>query len=129
MPARTVFNGPQGTFSTEYEAGPSGDIQVVAERPLVPVAASAGQSEFNVTSGASVTLSIPAGATRVLLGIEAFPVRWWDDGKTPTASSGQLLTPPSGDSVYFLLVGASRLSNFKMIGIGGTAVVKASYYA
>lgn len=132
MPGRVVDNGREGTFTFEYEIGPSGDIQVVAERQLSPVTQpSAANRRFTVGAAAISLPSIPATATRALISVEADAIRWLDDpdaGVHPTSTHGHLLKPPSGDSVYYWIHGRDRILNFEMIQVTTAATVQVSYY-
>lgn len=103
--------------------GASGhEIQVVGSVPFnrVPVAATLANSAISV--GASAVLlnnSKPAGATHAEICIEQQAVRWWDDGKIPTATQGK----PLNAGEYFWV---EAPTNFRLIAQTGTASVTIS---
>jgi len=130
MAGRTFDNGRLTDVTIEIEAGPSGDIQVITEKQLVSISTALADSEFTV-GAAAVKLTdknLPATATRALISVEGNAIRWWDDGKTPTATQGHLLKPPSGDAVYFWILGRNRLTDWSMIRESADATVRVAYY-
>lgn len=83
-----------------------------------------GYQQITVSTTA-VGLTVPDGATRAVLGIEAQPLRYRTDGTNPTASVGML----QAASTFVELSGADTLANFKAIRSGGTdSVLNVSYY-
>lgn len=130
MPGRAIYNGALSGFNLEYEAGPSGDIQVVTEKQLVDVDAVLADSQFTVgaTAVTLVSKNLPASATRALISVEGDAIRWWDDGKTPSSANGHMIKPVSGDTMYFWVLGRARLLNWSMIRVTTDATVRVSYY-
>lgn len=131
MPGRLLDNGRQTNFSIQYEVGPDGDIQVVTEKPLEPIAvANAADRRFTVTNVAANLTNIPATAQRALLSIEVAAIRWLDESvASPTISHGHLLVPPTNDAIYFWILGRTRILNWKMIRATGVdATAQISYY-
>jgi hypothetical protein len=129
MPGRAIDNGRLTDVTLEYEAGPSGDIQVVTEKQLAPIAvAASGDRRFTVSTASIGFPNLPATANRALMSVEANAIRWLDDGNDPTATAGHLLTPPASDATYFWILGRTRLTNFRMIRASADATVQVSYY-
>lgn len=123
----TGYGAAPNGLKLRYElVGAAADAKaaVVATYPLVKtvVAASIGNSQLAV-AGTAVALSssLPAGASYALISVENTNIRWWDDGKVPTATQGMLLTVGS----YFWV---EDPSTFQMISTGGTATVTVAYY-
>lgn len=107
-------------------AGTSGhEMQVVfsAPHPRTPVAATLANSQFTVDATTAVALStkLPSGATHAELAVDTNDVRWWDDGKTPTAANGKPLK--AGNYIWI-----ESPSTFVMIAQSGSASVTVSYY-
>lgn len=76
-----------------------------------------------LTSLASAaTLTVPSGATVALIQAEGQAVRWRDDGTSPTASVGMLIS--SGETVPY----SGSLSAFKVIETAASAKLNVSYY-
>jgi len=100
------------------------EFQIIGSVPFnrVPVAATFANSQISVAS-TSVSLSTfqPAGATFAEINIGSNPIRWWDDGKTPTATQGKPLN--AGDYYW-----VEAIANFRMIAQTGTATVTISWY-
>lgn len=72
----------------------SEQFQVVGAVPFnrVPVAATQANSQISVASTALLLNTYkPAGATHAEIAVETQAIRWWDDGKSPTASQGKPL--------------------------------------
>lgn len=67
--------------------------------------------------------AIPTHATEALIQAESQDVRWTDDGTTPTASTGMLLT--AGDSLYY---DRGPLSGLKFIEASASALLNVTYY-
>jgi hypothetical protein len=70
-----------------------------------------------------VTLTPPSGATHALVFVESNPVRFYDDGSTPTTANGAPLAAGSA-----LELDMAAFTNFKMIAQVGTAIVSVLYY-
>lgn len=130
MAQRTVDNGRLTDFNLEIEAAPSGnDIQVTTEKQLEPIGqATSTDRRFTVTSTARNFPTIPSNATRALISVEVDAIRWRDGGQDPAAGSGHILKPPTGDSVYFWILGRTRITNFRMIRVTTDATVEVSFY-
>ena len=75
---------------------------------------------MTVSAGLS---SIPASAKRALLTAEVAPVRWRDDGTSPTATSGQLIAVGAPPFKY-----TGRLNAMQVIQASAGAVLNVSYY-
>jgi len=67
--------------------------------------------------------AIPAGATFAYVQAETQDVRWRDDGTSPTATDGILLT--AGD---VLIVDRGQLNVIEFIEVAATAVLHVSFY-
>lgn len=105
--------------------GANGDhLQTVFSAPhgRTPVAATLANSQISV-GATSVLLNTykPAGATHAEIAVDGAAIRWWDDGKTPTASEGKPLSAGN-----YLWVEAP--TTFRMIAQSGTATVTISWY-
>jgi len=111
---------------------PTGDpehVQYVKSMPsgLLPV----GVIQALTVAASSVALpSIPSDATYAMISLENGQIRWNDDGSTaPSTTVGHLLTPPAGDSLYFMLEGRQRILNWRGIRTGGTSgALQVTYY-
>ncbi len=118
-----VTPGSGGLVRT-VELGDGSRIQVVFSAPFArtPVAATLANSQISVSS-TSVSLStyLPSGATHAEIAVDGANIRWWDDGKTPTASEGKPLT--QGNYLW-----VESPSTFKLIAQSGTASVTISWY-
>ncbi len=83
-----------------------------------------GYQQITVGSTA-VGLTIPAGANRAVIGVEAQPLRYRTDGIDPTDTEGFLVKA----DVTFELHGNQTLKNFKAIRDDITdAVLNVNYY-
>lgn len=83
-----------------------------------------GYQKLTVSSTA-VGLTVPAGASRALLVVEAQPIRYRDDGTDPTADIGMLAVA----NTRFEIESRSSLLAFKAIKDDATdAVLSISYY-
>lgn len=83
-----------------------------------------GYQQITVSTSA-VGLTLPKGAIRAVVGVEAQPLRYRDDGTNPSASVGYLVVAGGTVEVY----GSTALSKFKAIRSGGTdAVLNVNYY-
>jgi hypothetical protein len=70
-------------------------------------------------------LTVPPNAVRALVGVEAQPLRWRDDGTAPTATVGFNVKA----DVNFELFGSQSLKAFRAIRTGGTsATLNVVYY-
>ena len=81
----------------------------------------------SVTVTGTTTFVVPPAANLALIVVEGTAVRWRDDGKAPTITSGMLMEPTqapfeySGDvnSIQFIAVAASAtvdVSLYKIVG-------------
>lgn len=84
-------------------------------------ALTAASYTFRDTSGTS--RNRPKFAQHALLTVETFPLRFTTDGTAPDATTGHLA--PVGSSIA--LEGYDAIKGFKGIGVGGTAVLQATY--
>lgn len=76
-------------------------------------------------STTAVPLVVPKGAVRVVITVEAQPLRWRDDGTSPTATVGLLELAGSRFEIY----GKEALLAFEAIRDGGTdSVLTMSFY-
>lgn len=85
-----------------------------------PIASS--KQALALTVSTAVALSAPEAASWVLLQALSANVRWWDDGSTPTISSGMVITPGT------LLEYAGDLKAFRAIAETAGAILNAAYY-
>jgi hypothetical protein len=74
--------------------------------------------------GTARSLTVPAGSVRAVCVVEDNPIRWTDDGTTPTASVGS----QAKADVIFTLYGKESLDAFKAIRTGSDAKLSISYY-
>lgn len=85
----------------------------------------AGYQQLAVSSTA-VALTVPAGAQRAVIGVQAQPVRWRDDGVNPDADTGMLQKADT----FFELYGPQSLKAFRVIKDDSTdSVLNIVYYA
>jgi hypothetical protein len=76
-------------------------------------------------SNTAVGLTVPAGATRAVVYVEAQPIRWRDDAVAPTSSVGV----PAIATNAFELPSVQSLNGFKAIRSGSTdATLNIVYY-
>ena len=76
-------------------------------------------------STSAVGLTVPSGAQRAVVVVEAQPLRYRDDGTNPTASVGMLCVA----ATRFDIESREALLAFKAIRSGGTdSVLSISYY-
>ena len=80
-----------------------------------------GFVQVNVTTARGLP-SIPPTATVAVINIEGSAIRWRDDGKAPTLTTGM----PIGAGSTFSYSGA--LPAFSMIALAGSSIVNVSYY-
>lgn len=97
---------------------------------LIPVAATAANSAFLVTSGTTVDLTskAPAGATfaRIMLVSDGGDLSFWDDGKDPS-TDGAGLVIVAGD--WYDVANLAELAAFNMLGTSATdAKVRVAWY-
>jgi hypothetical protein len=82
-----------------------------------------GYQKLNAVTATGLT--VPAGAGRALIKVEAFQVRWRDSGGDPTATDGMLIATTD---VPFLYTG--NLRSIKFIDTAaGASTIHVSYYA
>ncbi len=82
--------------------------------------------KLTVGTGAVVTLSPPGTSTHALLWVENNTIRYYEDGSTPTTGSSGNGPPVVAGSA--LELDLASFSNFKMIGMTGTATVHVLYW-
>jgi hypothetical protein len=83
---------------------------------------SAGAGQYALSVNSATALTPPSGATIASIVVEGASVRYKDDGGTPTASSGMLLTV--GGPYPF----AGPLNAILFIGTTSGATIDVSYY-
>lgn len=84
----------------------------------------AGYQQLTVSTTA-VGLTVPSGAGRAVIVVEAQPIRYRDDGTAPTASVGMLCAA----ALRFDIESRESLLAFRAIRQGGVdAVLSISYY-
>jgi hypothetical protein len=76
------------------------------------------------------TYGIPVGALYARLQAETKPIRYTEDGSTPTASLGMLLDISGAGADNSILVGQGNnpLSNIQLIQTAGTALLDVTFY-
>ena len=79
-------------------------------------------SAATAMTGLAPSGTVPATADFVMIQCETQNCRWRDDGTSPTASVGNLLT--AGDT---LIVRRSQFANFKIIETAASASVNADF--
>lgn len=83
-----------------------------------------GYQQITVSTSA-LPLTVPAGAQRAVVVVEAQPLRYRDDGTAPTASVGMLCVA----ATRFDIESREALLAFRAIRSGGTdSVLSVSYY-
>lgn len=105
----------------------SQELQVVLSAPhnRIPVAATLANSQVSIGSTAvNLNTHKPTGATHAEIACEG-PIRFWDDGKTPTATQGKPLKGSIGNPVYYWV---EAIDNFRVIAETGTVVIDISWY-
>jgi len=116
MTKTTFNNGPLANVDLETKAlADGGLVQIVAEQfdPVNP--GLVGDLTQTITGTAAAITNLPATAVSVLISFEGGPLRWLDNNQTPTASVGHLMVAPASDSIFLMVNGRTRLTNFKMI--------------
>jgi hypothetical protein len=105
------------------DVGSGVQSQKVDVGPWMPTVVSGAQYSLDVTTGAVVTLTVPAGATHALLTVEDNDVRFTEDSSSPTTGatgSGMLLTAG--------FIGELALPNaLKFIAVSATAELNVTY--
>ena len=91
--------------------------------PITPATALPLGYQQITSLGSAASLTVPVGATQVLIVAETQSVRWRDDGIAPTASVGMLL--PAGQFFYYK---AGPLTAIQFIQTTATATLDVSYY-
>jgi hypothetical protein len=91
--------------------------------------AGAHQSISASTLASATSLTVPTGATIAYICVEAAPVRYWDDGSTPTASSGMPVAASATATICYWYAGVALLANVKFILASGSPTMDVSYYA
>ena len=83
-----------------------------------------GYEQLTVST-AAVGLTLPSGATRAVVYVEAQPIRWRDDAVAPTSSVGV----PAVATDAFELPSVQSINGFKAIRSGSTdATLNVVYY-
>lgn len=89
----------------------------------IPLATTTAIGFGGVTVTGTTTFVIPTQANMVLLVAEGANVRWRDDGKVPTPTSGMLMQTSTPPFEY-----SGNLGQLQMIAVSGTATVDANFY-
>jgi hypothetical protein len=106
-------------FVQVVKSGPSGLLPISPIQPLT----------VDATSGGKPLPSIPPDAEFALVSLETAPIRWTDETTAPTATVGHLLTPPASDSVYLMIEGRLRLTQWRGFRTTATSgAVQVTYY-
>lgn len=97
--------------------------QKIDVAPWRPAVVGGAQYSVDVTSSAVVTLTVPSGATHVLLSIDGGDVRFTEDTSNPSAgSTGNGLILKDG------FIGELNLPNaLRLIAVSTTAQLNATY--
>lgn len=83
-----------------------------------------GYQQLTVSTTA-VGLTVPAKAIRAVIGVEAQPIRWRDDGSNPTSSAGMLQKADTTIELY----DPQSINAFKAIRDDSSdATLNISYY-
>jgi len=83
-----------------------------------------GYQQLTVSTTA-LSLTVPAKAIRAVIGVEAQPIRWRDDGTNPTSSVGMLQKADTFIEIY----DPQALNAFKAIRQDASdATLNISYY-
>lgn len=125
-----VTPGSGASLLVEDENGGKAQVHFAHPGRLIPVAATAANSSFNVTNATTVDLLTkkPAGATfaRIMLESTGGDLSWWDDGKDPNIDGAGLVIV-AGD--WYDISNLSELTHFNMLGTSATAAkVRVAYY-
>lgn len=84
-----------------------------------------GYEQLTVSDSAVGLASIPAGASRAIVMVEAEPLRYREDGNDPTSSVGVLCVA----ATRFELESRQAILNFLAIRSGATdSVISVNYY-
>lgn len=101
------------------DVGSAVQAQAIDVGPWLPTVVSGYQS-LSVGTGSVVTLTVPSGATHVLLTVDGGDVRMREDAANPTTASGLILKDG--------FIGELPLPNaLRVIGISTTCSVHATY--
>lgn len=95
------------------------------ESKRIPV----GYEQVTVSDSA-VSLSPPSDATKAILGVENNPLRYRDDGTSPTATTGFLLNASGNNTAPQVVLNSKEsMDDFEAIRDGTSdAVLNALYY-
>lgn len=101
-----------------------GGLTAVAPIQMFKSAGANTHQQLSITSGAVVTLTVPATATMIAYTLETGSIRMLDDGTSPTTTLGNLWTTGPG---YY---GGSlvQLQALKFIAVSTTATLDVLYY-
>jgi hypothetical protein len=77
----------------------------------------------NIVVSGTVMFSVPPGADLVVMVCESSPIRWRDDGTSPSVSSGVLIMPTQPAFEY-----AGDPRSIQFISAATTATLSASFY-
>lgn len=113
-----VTGGSAGGWTLQY-VGPNNPLPVTSGAPYkgTPL----GYQQLSVSSSAS-GLTVPTGATFCVISVEGEPVRWRDDGTTPTSTVGMPLQV--GQQLSY----SASLSAIEFIAQTGSATLDIAYY-
>lgn len=111
--------------AVELTSGAKAQVLFVAPMRKTPVGP---PEKLSVTTGSTVGLSPPGGATHALIANDTngAPLRWYDDGTSPTTGTAGNGPPLAvGD---YLEVDLAAFTNFKMIAVTTTTTAHVVYW-
>lgn len=97
---------------------------LMSTAPIQMFKSAGAHQQLTITSGAVVTLTVPATATMAAFTVETASIRMLDDGPNPTTTLGNLWT--TGPAYY----GGSlvQLQAMKFIAVSTSATLDVLYY-
>lgn len=114
------LTAPASALTCHDGVGSTGTIIPCIEPAYLYKSAGTHQ-QLTITSGAVVTLTVPAGTTIASFYVETASIRMLDDGATPTTSLGNIW--PVGPAIY-----AGPLASMQFIAVSTTATLDVLYY-
>lgn len=109
-----LVHGPDDTFT---------DVTATTRLPVSSKSTFTPKGYQQLTGlGAATGLTVPSGALFALVQVET-PVRWRDDGTSPTASVGMPMS--AGDQMFY----DGDLAAIKIIATGASAIANITYYS
>jgi hypothetical protein len=107
-------------FAQTCHTSPGGTA-IDCVQPAYLYQSAGAHQQLSVTSGAVVTLTVPAGATIAAFTLETASIRMLDDGTAPTTTLGNVWTV--GPASY-----AGPLTAMQFIAVSTTATLDVLYY-